>query len=108
MNQFSADIAGILEIAVIAAGLITFYFANKEKSALLKGAAWLMIIGGIAVGLCTTYWWFTYHKRGYFEHPAAMQVNALPADNITHHYYREDTVLKDANPGDMVHPTPEE
>ena len=108
MNQFSADIAGILEIAVIAAGMITLYFAGKEKSGLLKGAAWLMIIGGIAVGLCTSYWWFTYHKRGYFEHPAAMQINALPADNITHHYYREGTELKDANPGDMVHPTPED
>ncbi|PIR39764.1 MAG: hypothetical protein COV35_00750 [Alphaproteobacteria bacterium CG11_big_fil_rev_8_21_14_0_20_39_49] len=108
MNQFSADIAGILEIAVIAAGLITLYFAGKEKSVLLKSAAWLMIVGGIAVGLCTTYWWFTYHKRGYFEHPASMQVNSLPADNITHHYYREGTVLEDANPGDMVHPAPED
>lgn len=107
MNQFTADIAGILEIAVIAAGLIILYFADKEKSALLKSAAWLMIIGGVAVGLCTTYWWFTYHGRGYFEHPVAVQANTLPTDNITHHYYPEGAVI-DANPGDMVHPTPED
>lgn len=76
MNQFSADIAGILEIAVIAAGLITLYFAGKEKSALLKTAAWLMILGGIAVGLCTTYWWFKYYSQGDFEHPAIiMQID---------------------------------
>ncbi|MCH2546543.1 MAG: hypothetical protein MK052_02880 [Alphaproteobacteria bacterium] len=106
MNQFTADIAGILEIAVIAAGLITLYFANKEKSVLLKSAAWLMIIGGIAVGACTAYWWLKYYNHGHFDHPTSIQVNVPPQDDITHHYYREGTILKDANPGDMVHPTP--
>lgn len=74
MNQFTADIAGILEIAVIAAGLITLYFANKEKSTLLKSAAWLMIIGGIAVGICTSYWWLKYHSHGHFEHAGEFNV----------------------------------
>ncbi len=67
MNQFTADIAGVLEIAVISAGIIAFYVANQQKSALLKSAALLMIVGGISVGLCTTYWWFKYYHQGAFD-----------------------------------------
>lgn len=107
MSQFTADIAGILEIAVIAAGLITLYFANKEQSGLLKGAAWLMIIGGIAIGLCTSYWWFKYHSSGYFNNPSSIIVTSIPEDNTVHHYHPEDTKV-DAQPGDMHHPYPKD
>ncbi len=98
MNQFTADIAGILEIAVIAVGLITLYFANKEKSTLLKGAAWLMIIGGIVIGACTAYWWFKYHNHGHFEHPTSQQ--------MPDHYCHDGTIIEDTNPSDVVRQAP--
>tara|TARA_B100001564_G_C20652057_1_gene677351 strand:- start:1898 stop:2221 length:324 start_codon:yes stop_codon:yes gene_type:complete len=105
MNQFTADIAGILEIAVIAAGLITLYFANKERSALLKSAAWLMIIGGIAVGICTAYWWLKYDAAGYFDNPSSVVITSIPEDDTVHHYHPAGEKV-DAELGDMHHPYP--
>lgn len=90
MNQFSADIAGVLEIAIIAAGLVTLYFANKEKAPLLRAAAWLMIIGGIAVGMCTAYWWLKYHRQGDFDTVMVHERFAPVDDNGPLHHYHPD------------------
>ena len=92
MNQFTADVAGILEIAVIAAGLITLYFANKERSGLLRIAAGVMIIGGIAVGACTTYWWLKYYNKGSFDAVISYEdCFPKPDDNgPLHHYHPAD------------------
>lgn len=91
MNQFTADIAGILEIAVIAAGLITLHFANKERSIILKVAAGLMIVGGIAAGSCTTYWWLQYYNKGAFEAVIVSDGFAnLNDKGPLHHYHPAD------------------
>lgn len=54
MAQFTADIAGMLEIFAIAAGLVLLHRASKEAPAnLLKAAGWVLVVGGVVVGACT-------------------------------------------------------
>lgn len=68
MAQFLADIAGMLELFAIAAGLVLLHRAAKDGPAkLLKAAGWVLVVGGVAVGLCTTYYWFKYQSRGEFD-----------------------------------------
>ncbi len=68
MAQFTADIAGMLELFAIAAGLVLLHRAGKEAPAkLLKTAGWVLVAGGIVVGACTTYYWFKYQSRGEFD-----------------------------------------
>ena len=68
MAEFLADIAGILEIMAIAAGLVVLHRATREGGAtLLKVAGWVLVAGGIAVGLCTTTYWLQYRSQGEFE-----------------------------------------
>lgn len=67
MAQFLADIAGILEIGAIAAGLVLLYRARADAAAgLLRAAGVVLIVGGVAVGACTTWYWFSYRARGEF------------------------------------------
>jgi len=67
MPQFLADIAGMLEIFAIAAGLVLLHRARSEAaSGLLRAAGAVLVVGGLAVGLCTTWYWFTYRARGEF------------------------------------------
>lgn len=68
MTQFTADIAGMLELFAIAAGLVLLHRAGKEAPAkLLKAAGWVLVAGGIVVGACTTFYWFKYQSRGEFD-----------------------------------------
>jgi hypothetical protein len=68
MAQFTADIAGMLELFAIAAGLVLLHRAGKEAPAkLLKAAGWVLVAGGIVVGACTTFYWFKYQSRGDFD-----------------------------------------
>ena len=68
MAQFTADIAGMLELFAIAAGLVLLHRAGKEAPAkLLKVAGWVLVAGGIVVGACTTFYWFKYQSRGEFD-----------------------------------------
>lgn len=72
MAQFLADIAGMLELFAIAAGLALLHRAAKDGSArLLKIAGWVLVVGGIAVGLCTGYYWFKYQAQGGFDSASA-------------------------------------
>ena len=67
MAQFLADIAGMLEIGAIAAGLVLLYRARSDAAAgLLRAAGVVLIVGGVAVGACTTWYWFSYRARGEF------------------------------------------
>lgn len=78
MAQFFADITGILELFAIAGGLVLLHRASKDAPArLLKAAGWVLVAGGIAVGLCTSYYWLQYQSRGdfagaYLGHPGMM------------------------------------
>ncbi len=68
MDQFTADIAGMLELFTIAAGFVQLHRASKEVPAkLLKAASWVLIVGGFVVGACTTFYWFRYQSRGDFD-----------------------------------------
>ncbi|NNE16979.1 MAG: hypothetical protein HKN10_00755 [Myxococcales bacterium] len=68
MAQFLADIAGMLEIAAIAAGLLLLHRARTvERAGLLRAAGFVLLLGGISVGLCTGYYWFKYQANGDFE-----------------------------------------
>lgn len=71
MDQFAGDIAAMLEIALIGAGLVVLYYANKEGSKLMKTGAYIMLIGGILGLLCTGYWWLKYNTAGAFDYPMA-------------------------------------
>lgn len=65
MAQFTADIAGMLEIFAIAAGLVLLHRASKEAPAnLLKAAGSVLVVGGVVVGACTTFYWFKYQSHG--------------------------------------------
>lgn len=68
MAQFLADIAGMLELFAIAAGLALLHRATGEAPArLLKASGWLLLVGGILVGVCTGYYWLKYQSHGEFE-----------------------------------------
>ena len=72
MAQFLSDIAGMLEIFAVAAGLLLLHRASKEAPArLMKVAAVVLLLGGVAVGLCTASYWFKYQKAGMFERNAS-------------------------------------
>ncbi len=82
MAQFLADIAGMLEIFSIAAGLVLLHYASKQPAAkLLKAAGIVLVVGGIVVGVCTSMYWFQYRANGQFQtvdvhsqlEPGAMQ-----------------------------------
>lgn len=66
--QFLADIAGMLEIFAIAGGLVLLHRASKEPPAqLLRTAGWVLVVGGIVIGLCTAYYWLRYRLHGEFR-----------------------------------------
>ena len=58
MAQFTADIAGMLEIFAIAGGLVLLHVARKDEgdTRLLSLSGWLLIVGGVASG------WQAYAK----------------------------------------------
>lgn len=63
--EFTGDIAGMLELFAVAAGLVLLHRARKEAPAkLLMAAGWLLVVGGIGVGACTTFFWLKYLARG--------------------------------------------
>lgn len=70
MTQFTGDIAGILEIFAIAAGLVVLHYGKKEAATLLKAAGIILLAGGILSGICTSYYWFKYHSAGIFDKSA--------------------------------------
>jgi hypothetical protein len=67
MDQFLGDIAGMMEIFAIGAGLVLLHLASKEPPAkLLKAAGLVLLLGGLGVGICTSYYWFQYQGAGHF------------------------------------------
>lgn len=64
---FLGDMAFILDVALLAAGLIVLHWSEKEKNRLLRGAAWIMILTGALAVICTGYYWLSYYQSGAFE-----------------------------------------
>lgn len=67
MVQFLADIAGMLEVLAVAAGLLVLHRGRVEQAGLIKLAGLVLIVGGIAGGGCTGYYWVKYQQNGDFE-----------------------------------------
>ncbi len=87
MAQFTADIAGLLAIFAVAGGLVLFHRASKESPAkFLKAAAWVLVVGGAASGVCTTYYWFSYQGQGHFDaaHHAPAMHGPMGAGSMMH------------------------
>jgi len=56
-----------MEIFAIGAGLVLLHLASKDPAAkLLKAAGLVLLLGGIGVGICTSYYWFQYQGAGHF------------------------------------------
>ena len=64
---FWVDIAYVLEIALIVAGLALLHFGRKQRAPLLKGAAILAIVGGLLGLMCTVYSALEYRANGLFD-----------------------------------------
>jgi hypothetical protein len=79
MAEFLADIAGVLVLFAIASGLIVLWRAGREAGAgLLRAAGLLLVVGGVAVGLCTTWYWIQYQTRGEFASAHMVYPGVLP------------------------------
>lgn len=73
MNQFSGDIAAMLEVALIGMSLVVLHLGTKEGSRLMKAGAYIMLIGGVLGLICTSMFWFTYWNAGVFDPSAQLQ-----------------------------------
>jgi hypothetical protein len=72
MAQFFGDIAFMLELFAVAGGLAALHFAGRQSAAgLLKAAGWILVVGGILAGVCTSFFYFRYYAQGGFDtvHP---------------------------------------
>lgn len=88
MAMYLAELVFLVELALLAAGLVLLYKAHKEASVLLKTAAILLIIGSIGTAICTTYFSLKYYKQGVFD-TAFMHEQFAPVndDGPMHHYH---------------------
>ncbi len=67
MAQFMGDLVLILELVIVAAGLYILAIAKKDGSKLIKSSALLLIIGGVFMATCSTYFYMKYYFQGEFE-----------------------------------------
>ena len=67
MAMFLLDLVFMLEIAVIASGLIVLHFSRREKSQLLKVTAGILMVAGVGTMVCTLGYAFKYRSQGVFE-----------------------------------------
>jgi hypothetical protein len=77
--QFLGDIAFLLELGFVAAGLVLIHFGRERSARLVRAAGWTPAVGGGITALCTSCFWFDYHAAGEFDHiPAALRLEASP------------------------------
>ena len=90
MAAFLGDIAFLIGILVIAAGLLVLHKASSDpKPILLNIAGELLVIAGILTVLCTTYFYFKYHLAGELEHPYPIHSEIMKEMKNMHGQYME-------------------
>lgn len=67
MAQFMGEIAFLLELGLVAAGLVLLQVAHERSAGLLRTAGWILVVGATATALCTSYFWLRYHQAGSFD-----------------------------------------
>jgi len=67
MLMFMATLVFLIELVLIASGLLALNAANKENSELVKWAGWILTFGGILAIICTTYFSLKYMGQGAFN-----------------------------------------
>lgn len=117
MSIFLLDIAGVLEVAAIAAGLWLLHLARKEGGGFpARSAAWILIVGGFAIGACTLYYGFRYKQLGYFDAPPKMMMQGqMMGSGMMSSGMMEGGMMMGGKPGSQASPaenapkiTPEE
>ncbi len=68
MAMFQLDIAFLLELALLAAGLVLLHFGKQETAPLLRAAGVLLVVGSVLTAACTGYYGVRYHVQGGFDH----------------------------------------
>lgn len=80
LAQFLGDIAFLLELGLVSAGLVLLHAGRERSARLLRAAGWLLIVGATATAVCTGYFWLRYHRVGDFDRAAGpAPVEALAA-----------------------------
>lgn len=67
MSQFIGDITFLLELALVAAGLVLVQLGRERRAALLRAAGWVLVVGATGTALCTGYFWLRYRASGDFD-----------------------------------------
>lgn len=110
MAMFLADIAFMLELALLVAGLYLFHSAKGNGSNLLRLAAFLAVIGSISGMACTGYYSMKYHFQGNFDsafpQPSQMMRGGMmpqgmsPQQQMMRHQYRQQQMKKRMKKGE--------
>jgi len=88
MAMYLAELVFLVELAMLATGLVLFYKAGKEASGVLKTAAILLIIGSIGTATCTTYFSLKYYNQGAFDTAfLGDRWASVDDDGPLHHYH---------------------
>ncbi len=67
MAQFLGDIVFILELVTVAAGLFVLSIAKKEGSPFIKSSGLLLVIGGLVIAICSSFFYVKYLFQGEFD-----------------------------------------
>ncbi|PHS39025.1 MAG: hypothetical protein COA91_06775 [Robiginitomaculum sp.] len=78
MLMFMAALVYLVELALVAAGLLVLDTAKKQDGKFAPWAGWILVIGGIAGLLCTSYFSLKYMGQGAFDIAALAQGLAWP------------------------------
>ena len=68
MAQFMGDGVFLLELLLVALGLVVFHFGREHQAVLLRTAGIVLVVGATLTAVCTTYYWMTYAGQGDFAH----------------------------------------
>lgn len=77
MAQFLGDIAFLLEMVLVAGGLVLLHRSRQEGAGLLRAAALVLLLAGAGTAICTSYFWFHYHGQADFDHAYPMPMASM-------------------------------